>query len=145
MKLSGKARKTQADIRRLIAAGIPLVTLIAAIPATGAEVLDQNRPKGAPLLRQMPVVGLIAAPPEPPKADRRYFYVVKSGDTLSVIAKKHHTTVKVLCKLNNLTEDTKNHLSVGQKIALPPPRNRVNESKNLHVKGKIRLKKDSDQ
>jgi len=43
-------------------------------------------------------------------------YVVKSGDTLTTIAKKHGTTVKALEAANNLTT-TK--IKVGQKLKLP--------------------------
>ena len=41
-------------------------------------------------------------------------YIIKKGDTLSSIAKKHGTTVKALCKLNNIKE-TKS-LQIGQKL-----------------------------
>ena len=37
---------------------------------------------------------------------------VRSGETLSSIAKKHHTSVKELCRLNNITE--KSTLRIGQ-------------------------------
>jgi LysM repeat protein len=43
-------------------------------------------------------------------------YTVKSGDTLTTIAKKHGTTVKALQSANNLTT-TK--IKVGQKLKLP--------------------------
>jgi LysM repeat protein len=43
--------------------------------------------------------------------------VVKSGDTLYEIAKKHGTTVDELVKLNGLKD--KKHIYVGQKLLLP--------------------------
>lgn len=43
-------------------------------------------------------------------------YVVKSGDSLSVIAHRHGTTVKALKETNNLKSDT---IYVGQKLTLP--------------------------
>jgi LysM repeat protein len=43
-------------------------------------------------------------------------YVVKSGDSLSVIAQRNGTTVKALKETNNLKNDT---IFVGQKLALP--------------------------
>lgn len=43
-------------------------------------------------------------------------YVVKAGDTLYSIAKKHNTTVDNLKALNNLSS---NMLSIGQKITVP--------------------------
>ena len=42
------------------------------------------------------------------------YHRVKSGETLSVIARKHGTSVSMLCKLNKLT--TKSILRVGQRI-----------------------------
>lgn len=42
------------------------------------------------------------------------YYTIKSGDTLSGIAKKKHTTVKKLCQLNGIKETT--ILKVGRKI-----------------------------
>ncbi len=50
-----------------------------------------------------------------PEADASV-YVVKSGDTLSLIAQKNHTTVKALRAVNNLTTDK---IKVGQKLKLP--------------------------
>jgi LysM repeat protein len=45
-------------------------------------------------------------------------YTVKSGDSLSRIAKNHHTTIKLLSSANNLTSD---RLRVGQKLRVPAP------------------------
>jgi peptidoglycan DL-endopeptidase LytE len=43
-------------------------------------------------------------------------YTVKSGDTLSKIATAHHTTVKELQKLNNLSTT---QIKVGQHLKMP--------------------------
>ena len=53
----------------------------------------------------------VAATQVPPK---NVTYTVKKGDTLSSIAKKHGTTVKKICKLNNISE--KKTLKIGQKL-----------------------------
>ena len=42
------------------------------------------------------------------------YHRVKSGDTLSAIAKRYHTKVSTLCKLNHIKETTL--LQIGQKI-----------------------------
>lgn len=42
------------------------------------------------------------------------WHTIKSGDTLSGIARKYHTTVRELCRLNNMKESSV--LSVGKKI-----------------------------
>ena len=46
----------------------------------------------------------------------RLYYKVRSGDTLSKIAKRNNTTIKNLCRLNNIEENT--ILSLGKKIKL---------------------------
>jgi LysM repeat protein len=43
-------------------------------------------------------------------------YTVKSGDTLTKIAKMHGTTIKAIRAENNLTTD---HIKVGQKLKIP--------------------------
>ena len=43
-------------------------------------------------------------------------YVVKSGDTLTRIARRHHVTLKELRAANNLGTD---HIKVGQKLKIP--------------------------
>ena len=42
------------------------------------------------------------------------YYVIKKGDTLSQIAVDNHTTVSILCKLNNINRNTT--LQIGRKI-----------------------------
>ena len=54
-----------------------------------------------------------AAQPAQPQPEKIY-YTIKKGDTLSKIAKQHHTTVNKLCQLNGMT--TKTVLKVGKKI-----------------------------
>lgn len=57
-----------------------------------------------------------AAPADPPHITGAAVYLVKTGDTLSRIAKAHHTTVKAIKQANHLDSD---RLSVGQKLSLP--------------------------
>jgi LysM repeat protein len=56
----------------------------------------------------------VAVPAVAPKAESTY--VIKSGDTLSGIAKKHHTTVAALKKLNHLKSDK---IIAGRTLKLP--------------------------
>ena len=44
----------------------------------------------------------------------KVYYTVKKGDTLSKIAVDHHTTVTILCKLNNMKKTDK--LRIGRKL-----------------------------
>jgi LysM repeat protein len=64
------------------------------------------------------------APPIPPTASTQpatahsdpFYYVVKSGDTLSQLAKLYGTTVRAIKTVNNLGTE---RLAVGQKLKLP--------------------------
>ncbi|MFM7596264.1 MAG: LysM peptidoglycan-binding domain-containing protein [Flavobacteriales bacterium] len=56
----------------------------------------------------------ISPKPTPPKSST--FYVVKSGDTLSEIASKHHTTVAAIKRTNGLSSDT---IRIGQRLKIP--------------------------
>lgn len=44
------------------------------------------------------------------------YYVIKSGDTLSKVASRYHTSVRKLCELNGISE--KSILRIGQKLRL---------------------------
>ena len=44
----------------------------------------------------------------------RKYHTVRKGDTLGAIARKHHTTVKKLCRLNNIKETTT--LQIGRRL-----------------------------
>lgn len=61
--------------------------------------------------------GKVVYPIEEKKETTSNVYVVKSGDTLSEIAKKYGTTVTTLVSLNNIKNA--NIINVGQKITLP--------------------------
>ena len=59
----------------------------------------------------------LTAPPGPEPetgADGATYHTLKSGDTLSGLAKRYHTTVDQLCRLNGITRSTT--LRVGKKI-----------------------------
>lgn len=55
-----------------------------------------------------------AAPATPSTQPEKVYYTIKKGDTLSKIAKQHHTTVNKLCQLNGITAKT--ILRVGRKL-----------------------------
>lgn len=57
-----------------------------------------------------------ATPVDPPHPTGGAVYLVKSGDTLSRIAKTHHTTIRALKSANRLTSD---RIVVGEKLQLP--------------------------
>ena len=48
------------------------------------------------------------------KTSNRQYYIVKKGDTLSSIAVENHTTVSILCKLNNMKKTSV--LRIGRKL-----------------------------
>jgi len=49
-----------------------------------------------------------------------HVHVVKSGETLSSIAEKEHTSVKTLCRENNIHESSV--IRIGQKLIVPGPK-----------------------
>ncbi|TKX31980.1 lytic transglycosylase domain-containing protein [Campylobacter estrildidarum] len=53
-------------------------------------------------------------------------YIVKAGDSLYKIARKHNTTIDSIRELNRIY---KNHLSINQKILIP-----IKEKKNANIK-----------
>jgi LysM repeat protein len=57
-----------------------------------------------------------AAPADPPHITGAAVYLVKSGDSLTRIAKTHHTTIKAIKDANHLATD---RLSVGEKLEIP--------------------------
>lgn len=56
----------------------------------------------------------IKASKEKPKTTGAVYHKVKSGDTLGKIAKKYHTTVKAICRLNGIKETKV--LQIGQRL-----------------------------
>jgi LysM repeat protein len=42
------------------------------------------------------------------------YHTVRSGDTLSAIARKYHTSVREICRLNGIKETT--ILSIGRRL-----------------------------
>jgi LysM repeat protein len=57
-----------------------------------------------------------ATPVQPAEAAGEAFYFVKSGDTLSRIARTHNTTIKALKSANELATD---RIVVGEKLKIP--------------------------
>lgn len=56
----------------------------------------------------------MAASKQKPKDSGAVYHKVVAGDTLGKIAKKHHTTIKAICKLNGIKESKV--LQIGQKL-----------------------------
>jgi len=79
------------------------------LPPTGT-----SEPTGTPAPTTVP--GASAQPQPTPRPTYRT-YVVKSGDTLSGIAAKFHTTVSAIANLNHITDPSKLH--VGQVLRIP--------------------------
>lgn len=69
-----------------------------------------------PVLRPSAAIRDASTPEEDggEEAPQPRYYVVKNGDSLSLIAKRNHTTVKKLCSLNGLKADSV--LKVGRRL-----------------------------
>lgn len=72
--------------------------------------LERRRARGA-------TAEVAATTPPAPAPAQSEEYVVKTGDTLSSISRRYHTTVDILMKQNGIDDPTR--LRVGQKLVLP--------------------------
>ena len=74
-----------------------------------------------PIPEESPVEAVQPAEVEPekesepePVAPEKEFHTVQQGDTLYSLARRYGTTVKALCRLNNIKEDSV--IKIGQKL-----------------------------
>jgi LysM repeat protein len=89
-------------------------TSVPAVHASPAPVITA-RPVASPAPSVEAVVPSAAASATPKSPGTTY--KVKSGDTLTAIARRNGTTVKVLMSLNGITDPSK--LKIGQVLQLP--------------------------
>jgi nucleoid-associated protein YgaU len=96
------------------------VSTVPAVPETAYATTMEQKPAGSPQF-----IPATASQVTPPVARARIMvdtshstvlYVVKSGDTLTRIAKAHGTTVKAIEAANDLTGD---RIFVGAKLKIP--------------------------
>ena len=158
IKLSRKSQKKQDAIQKALATGIPLaglfsVTLFAAgcseSPARlqGEVAAAPKSAECAPVIRgdiavaaptpktqtpEIPATAGVPIPPPPRLPDlpkETESYIVQPGDTLLKIARARRTDLDILLRLNGLSMEQANHLSIGQTIKVPlAPDNRNNET-----------------
>jgi LysM repeat protein len=102
---------------------VPPATQVAVVVVTAAPPALTLPPTGSvePTTAASPTLAPTAPSPTPapvatPKPTFRT-YVVKSGDTLSGIATRYHTTVSALAALNHISDPSKLH--VGQVLLIP--------------------------
>jgi len=102
----------------------PAVTQLPAAPAPAPAPVVAPKPAAAPapaapahFAVSSALAPTVAAKPVTlPAAKPGQIYVVKSGDSLSRIAKQHHTSVKALKAVNGLDTDI---IAVGATLKLP--------------------------
>jgi LysM repeat protein len=113
------------------AGGAPPATAASATPAASTSASATSKPRSslpapsAPLVTARPIGSPApsdAAPVTNPPASAQpagsgSTYKVKSGDTLSAIAARYGTTVKVLMNLNGITDPSR--LKIGQILKVP--------------------------
>lgn len=81
------------------------------VPASTLATLPPN-----PVTTVAPLAPATVTPPAPASSQAELVYVVKPGDTLSQIARRHQTTVKALKTANGLDNDT---IIAGATLKLP--------------------------
>lgn len=122
----------EAERVHIVASGESLSRIAARYGVTIRELQDLNKIKDPNKIRigqklvLPPHADMTKAPAREPaqaretKAPRAFagpdVYVVRPGDSLSVIAKRHGTTVRALKEVNNLQSDV---IRAGQKLKLP--------------------------
>jgi LysM repeat protein len=94
--------------------GVTLKALEAANPGVVPTKLKVGQKLSVPASTSTPSVG--ATPASASEDTASEAYVVKSGDTLTKIAKAHGTTVKAIMAANNLTTKM---IKVGKKLKIP--------------------------
>lgn len=88
------------------------------------RIADPNAIRVGQTILIPPAPGAAAAAPAPAVTPRTAaapvagdgHYIVQPGDNLTVIARRHNTTISALRQVNNLTSDT---IRVGQRLTLP--------------------------
>ena len=96
--------------------GVTLKALEAANPGVDSKKLKIKQKLVIPAAATSGAVTTPGAAPVAATEAGGETYVVKSGDNLSKIAKKHGVTLKALKAANNLTTD---HIKVGEKLKIP--------------------------
>jgi murein DD-endopeptidase MepM/ murein hydrolase activator NlpD len=96
--------------RRLRRTQLLAVVLIAAQLTLGAATVQAARPP-EPMAEEPTIVHGVTMPPPPA------IYIVQRGDTLSLIARRYHTTVQSIAELNRIPNP--NLVYVGQRLAIP--------------------------
>ena len=93
----------------------PAATTVIAAPQPVPEAQQPaSIPQPAPVVQSASVVPPVSATPASQAAET--IYVVRSGDTLSRIAYRHHVTIKALKSANKLSSD---NIVVGARLKIP--------------------------
>ena len=109
--------------RRVLLVGVALAVLVTGCAAAESPAPSASAAPSA--LAQAPSSSIVAEPsespsPSAPPSPAVTIYVVRKGDTLISIAKKHHVTLAALRKANpQVTDPTKLH--PGDKLTVPAP------------------------
>ncbi|HSJ55556.1 MAG TPA: LysM peptidoglycan-binding domain-containing protein, partial [Anaerolineae bacterium] len=94
--------------------------------ATTSAILKANGLKantilhvGQKLIIPLPIANTLTPTTTPTPSPTPFVYTIKSGETLSVIAKRYNTTVEALMAANNIVDATR--INVGTKIQIVQP------------------------
>lgn len=112
--------------RHIVEGGQTLITIAKLYGTTLKELLQANGLKessilsiGDELIVPLPIANTSTPTPTPTPSPTPFTYVVRTGDTLSEIARKYGTTVEALMQANGIEDATR--LGVGAKLIIVQP------------------------
>ena len=113
--------------RHTVEAGETVSTIAKLYGTTTKAILDANGLKtntiisvGQELLIPLATANTATPTPTLTPSPTPFVYTIRTGDTLSAIAKKHNTTVEALMEANNIPEATNIHAGTQITIVQPP-------------------------
>lgn len=113
--------------RHTVASGETVSSIAKVYGTTSSAILNANGLKsnsilsvGQELIIPLPIASTSTPTPTLTPSPTPFVYTIKSGDTLSVIAKRYNTTVEALMQVNGITDATRIRVGTQINIVQPP-------------------------
>lgn len=143
---------TRASRAREALANQPQSGAYTSAPTAGEAVVDSGAPTSGTQIEEVPNEPLPAEPEKtaepvsaaPEKAPEGTSYVVKKGDSLWLIAKKHKTTVNAICENNGIKKNAILRAGMTLKIPAGTQSTTANSGKKESADGSVYVVKKGD-